>query len=307
MRRLLAILVLGLSAVLPLHGAVASHSLPRWAQLPPTPVLPTPVAQGLLPVNGVQLYYARFGHGDPVLLLHGGAGNANWWGSLVPVLVAAGHEVVVLDSRGHGRSTRSAEPYSYGLMAADVIGVLDALGLRSVALIGWSDGGIIGLDLAIHHPERLRGLLTFGANSDLKGVREDALTKPTVTEYLTRSAAEYEALSSTPQAYEAFIGAIEQMWQTQPAYTATELASIRVPTTIADGAHDEMILRSHSEYLARSIPKARLRILEDVSHFGLVQNPDEFAALATGFLRALPPVTATAGRVSPGSVRRGST
>ena len=78
---------------------------PPWLTLPATPTLPTPEHCGTAPVNGIKIWYAEFGRGEPVILLHGGLANADYWGNQVPVLAQA-HQVIVMDSRGHGRSTR---------------------------------------------------------------------------------------------------------------------------------------------------------------------------------------------------------
>ena len=77
--------------------------------LPPTPSLPQAPASGYAPVNGLKIWYAEFGQGEPVILLHGGLGNSNYWGLLVPALDTQ-YRVIVMDSRGHGRSTRNAQP-----------------------------------------------------------------------------------------------------------------------------------------------------------------------------------------------------
>ena len=112
MRRLLHLLIvlLGLSTAL-------SAPVRPWEQLPPTPDLPKPEVSGLVSVNGIRIWYAVFGHGSPVILLHGGMGNSNYWGLQVPAL-ARQYQVIVLDSRGHGRSTRTNEPITYHLNPA---------------------------------------------------------------------------------------------------------------------------------------------------------------------------------------------
>ena len=84
---------------------------PLWLQLPPTPHLPKPAAEGFAPVNGIKLHYESFGRGEPVILLHGGLANVNYWGNQVPEL-AKHYRVIVMDSRGHGRSTRDAQLYT---------------------------------------------------------------------------------------------------------------------------------------------------------------------------------------------------
>jgi pimeloyl-ACP methyl ester carboxylesterase len=255
-----------------------------WQGLPPTPVLPKPARSGFAPVNGVRLYFARFGAGRPVLLLHGGLANSNYWSGVIPPLVAQHFEVIVADSRGHGRSTRSSAAYSYGLMADDVLTLLDYLKLSRVDLVGWSDGGIIGLDLAMRHPERLNRLAVYGANSDPAGAREGFDSTPVFAAYLGRTRSEYQRMSSTPRDYERFVEQIQAMWAKEPSYTRADLQSIRTPTLVFDGAHDEAIKREHTEYLAQSIPGASLVILDDVSHFGMLQNPREFAQTILDFL-----------------------
>lgn len=256
-----------------------------WQTLPPTPHLPPALRSGHAEVDGIRMFYAVFGKGQPVLLLHGGLANSNYWGDVIPILVRHHFEVIVADSRGHGRSTRSAAPFSYELMAADTLALLDHLKIRRVDLVGWSDGGIIGLEIARRHPERLRRLFAYGANADPSGAREDIESNQTFAHYLERTRAEYQALSATPADYDAFVAQIQAMWAREPNLTAAELGSIRVPTAIADGAHEEAIKREHTEYMARTISGATLIILPDASHFGALQNPKEFADAVLGFLR----------------------
>jgi pimeloyl-ACP methyl ester carboxylesterase len=271
--------------VLPRTAVPASAPNEPWQILPQTPPLPPAVKRGYASVHGMRMFYAVFGRGSPVLLLHGGLANSNYWGDVIPILVRNHFEVVVADSRGHGRSTRTTEPYSYELMAADVVALLDYLKLTRVDLVGWSDGGIIGLVISMQHPERLRRLFAYGANSDPSGVRPDIESNPTFTTFIRRTSGEYRELSPTPGNHGAFLAQIQAMWAQQPNFSAAQLKRIAVPTAIADGAHDEAIKREHTEYLARTIPGAMLIILPDVSHFGMLQNPQEFGAAVTNFLK----------------------
>jgi pimeloyl-ACP methyl ester carboxylesterase len=169
-------------------------------------------------------------------------------------------------------------------MAADVIGLLDAQKLPRVNLVGWSDGGVIGLDLAINHPDRLAGLFAFGTNSSVSGEKDGGDKTPTFAAYMARVPEEYRALSPTPDQFPAFEAVMDTMWGTLPEYTADQLRSIKVPTTIADGEHDEVIQAQHTKYLAATIPGARLVILPDVSHFAMLQNPAAFNAAVAEFL-----------------------
>jgi pimeloyl-ACP methyl ester carboxylesterase len=220
------------------------------------------------------------------LLLHGGLGNSNYWGAVIPIFAAHHYKVIAADSRGHGRSTRTSQPYSYDLMSDDVIALLDYLKIERTDLVGWSDGGIIGIDIAMHHPERLRRLFTYGANSDPSGLKPDIDKSATFNAYIERTQSEYRALSATPGDYPQFLKQIQAMWAQQPNWTKEQLQQIAVRTAIADGAHDEAIRRSHTVYLARTIPHAKLVILDDASHFGMLQHPPEFATAVLTFLEA---------------------
>ena len=259
-----------------------------WETLPVPAAMPTADKSGLAPVNGIEMYYAIYGKGTeqrpPVLLLHGGLGNADYWGNQVPALTDAGYQVIVADSRGHGRSTRNTEPFGYHLMAEDVIALLDYLKVDQVALIGWSDGGIIGLDIAMNHPDRLTKLFAYGANYDPTGLRADIGDSKVFNAYIERAGADYAKLSPTPTEYDAFLEQIGQMWATQPNYTADQLKAITVHTVIADGAHDEGIEQAHTAQMAALIPGAKLVILPDLSHFGMWQDPATYNATLLEFL-----------------------
>jgi len=103
------------------------------------------------------------------------------------VVLSTNHKVIVADSRGHGRSTRDAQPYGYELMASDYLALLDHLKVDKVALVGWSDGGIIGLDIAMKHPERLTKLFAHAANVTVDGLDPGVMTNETFNAYIERS------------------------------------------------------------------------------------------------------------------------
>jgi pimeloyl-ACP methyl ester carboxylesterase len=272
----ITLLLISLVGSLPVH---AQHS---WERFPPTPALPKPERSGVAAVNGVRLWYAVFGHGSPVILVHGGFGNSNYWGLQIPSL-AQHYEVIVLDSRGHGRSTRTDEQITYHLMASDVLGLMDVLHIRKAALVGWSDGAIIGLDIAINHPERLTKLFAFAANSDPSGVK-DLTGNPSFDLYLSRIQNEYRALSPTPEKFTEFSDSLGKMWETEPHFSDEQLCNIRVPTWIVDGDHDEVIKRENTDHMATLIPGAGELILPEVSHFALLQDPEQFNQALLRFL-----------------------
>ncbi|RJF86547.1 alpha/beta hydrolase [Oleomonas cavernae] len=269
-------------------GLIGGHAIPAraaevWEQLPAPAPLPKATESGYAAVNGIELWYAVYGEGQPVVFLHGGLANGEYWGNQVQVF-AKQYKVILVDSRGHGRSTRDDKPYTYGLMASDVVALLDKLEIEKAAVVGWSDGGIIGLDLAIHHPERLTRVFAFGANSDPSGLREGLDTNATFNRFIEEAGQAYARLSKTPKDYDGFLAAIAKMWATEPNYTQAQLNGIKVPVAIADGEYDEAIKREHTEWLAQQIPGAKLVILPKVSHFAMLQNPAVFDAAVLAFL-----------------------
>jgi len=268
-------------------SAAGAERQPQWMTLPPTPTLPPAAQSGLAPVNGVKIWYATFGPAkdEPVILLHGGLANANYWGKQVRALEGR-YRVIVMDSRGHGRSTRNDQPYGYDLMASDVIGLMDFLHIPKAAIVGWSDGAIIGLDIALHHPERLTKLFAFAANSDPSGVA-DIASSPVFNAFIARTEKEYEKLSPTPSEYKSFLAQIEKMWADQPHWTADDLKTITTPTWIVDADHDEAIKRNNTEFMAANIPGAGLLLQPEVSHFSFIQDPEQFSADVLHFLQQL--------------------
>ena len=264
---------------------ITDDDLTRFAAQGAAP-LPAAAEQGHVEHDGASVWYATFGAGTPVILLHGGLGHGGNWGHQVPALVAAGYRAILIDSRGHGRSTRDARPDTYERMASDVRAVMDALGMERAAFVGWSDGACIALTLAMQAPERVAGVFFFGCNMDPSGAKPFQPT-PTIDRCFSRHRQDYAALSATPDDFDAFVAAVTEMMQTQPNATADELAAIRVPVTIAQSAHDEFIKPEHAQYLAQTIPGARFVMLPGVSHFAPLQRPALFNEAVLAFLGAL--------------------
>lgn len=246
--------------------------------------LPATANQGYVANDGARIWYASYGAGPAVILLHGGLGHSGNWGYQVPALIAHGNQVVVIDSRGHGRSTRDARPYSYTQMAADVLAVMAALQLEQAALVGWSDGACTALVLADQAPARVRGVFYFACNMDPSGAIAEIDFTPTVQRCFQRHVQDYKQLSATPDQFEAFAEAVGLMQRTQPNYTAEELAAIHVPVVIVQSEYDEFIRREHAEYLAQTLPDAEFVLLEGVSHFAPLQRPAQFNRTVLAFL-----------------------
>ena len=250
--------------------------------------LPDTKNQGYVENDGAQIWYATYGIGFPVILLHGGLGHSGNWGYQVPSLVESGYRAILIDSRGHGRSTRDDRPYSYEQMASDVLAVMDILQIEKAALVGWSDGACTSLVLASKTPERVAGIFFFACNMDPSGTKEVEFT-PALKRCFNRHVKDYKQLSSTPDKFDEFSRAVGLMQQTQPNYSASDLAQIRVPVAIVQSEQDEFIKREHAEYLAQNIPNAEFIFLPGVSHFAPLQRPDQFnQAMLTYLGKILP-------------------
>jgi pimeloyl-ACP methyl ester carboxylesterase len=255
----------------------------RWETLPPTPPPIATDRSGQAQVNGVSIHYAIYGQGSPVIFLHGGLANADYWGEQV-LPVAVRHTVILMDSRGHGRSSRDARPYGYDLMADDVVALMDQLKIAKADIVGWSDGGILGIDLAMRHRDRVGKVFAFAANTVTSGVKDGVEQNPTFAAFIARAGHEYQAYSATPKEYGAFVDQISRMWAEQPNWSDAELKAIDTPILVVDGDHDEAIKREHIEYIAATIPHAGLLILPNTSHFAFLQDPRQFNFAILHFL-----------------------
>lgn len=285
-----AALVLALLLIPSLAGAK-----PRWETLPLPPAMPAATTTGFVDVPGAKIYYATYGKGEPVVLLHGGLGNSDHWAFQVPEL-AARYQVIAIDSRNQGRSTmtRSKTKLTYHAMAADVLAVLDSLGIAKTAVIGWSDGGAIALDLGIHSPERVTKLFVFGTNYNAKGSKERrAGSSPTFNAYAVKCKTDFMKMSKTPNGFYDVIESLMPVWTSSQNITQDHLRGIKAYTVVADGDHDEIIVLDQVKEMAELIPDAKLVVFENASHFALWQDPTSFTRAVLDFM-AKPTGTRTA-------------
>lgn len=256
--------------------------LSRFEADGPTPLSSTD-EQGYITHDGAQIWYTTYGSGPAVILLHGGLGHAGNWGYQVQTLVDNGYRAVLIDSRGHGHSTRDSRPFTYELMASDVLAVMDKLKIEKAGFIGWSDGACIALVLASQAPARAAGVFFFACNMDPSGTKEFEFT-PIIGRCINRHIADYKELSSTPDNFDEFSEAVGLMQKTQPNYSVQDLAKVSVPVVIVQSEHDEFIKREHAEYLVQHIPNAEMIELMGVSHFAPLQRPDQFNSAMLAFL-----------------------
>ncbi|MEQ8496860.1 MAG: alpha/beta hydrolase, partial [Gammaproteobacteria bacterium] len=257
-----AVLIAALMLVFPGGYAAAAEATALPAGAPTMPV-----ESGRARVDDVDLYYEVRGSGTPLLLLHGGFGHTGAWRHQADAFAAAGFRVIAIDSRGQGRSTLPDTPLGYTRMADDVLGLMDQLGIARAHLVGWSDGGNIGLDIAMRHPGRLLKLVAYGANYRVEGVRDDVGDNPKFTTYVEQARRDYVERSPQPERWDELVTRIGAMWAREPNHADADLAAIRVPVLVLHGADEEAIEATHAEALAAHVPGARFVVMPGTGHF----------------------------------------
>ncbi len=242
-------------------------------------------------LNGVDTYYEVDGpeDGEPVVLLHGGFVTIESWRPQRAAL-AGRYRLYLPERRGHGRTPDVKGPLTYRGMADDTIAFLDDLGLSSAHLVGWSDGGIVGLEVALARPDLARSLVLVGAAANVDGWTEDsradaASTTPDSLPPFIREA--YDRLSPDgPDHFPIVVERLVAEWRTQPRHELAELARIGAPALILIGDRDGVTIE-HAAAIRRAIPDARLAVLPKADHFLLFEHADLANRLILDFLGSI--------------------
>jgi pimeloyl-ACP methyl ester carboxylesterase len=242
-------------------------------------------------LNDITIFFEAHGAGKPLILLHGGFSSSDVWINQVPVF-SQKYYVITPDSRAQGRTTDSDAPLTYHRMAEDTILLMDHLGIGSAYIAGWSDGASTGLDLAIHHPDRLMALVAYAATISPDGNQPDFLENirsVTVSRLQQWFGSEYvngyRKLMPDPERLPLLVEKMKIMWLTEPNFSAEELASIRVPTLIMDGENDDVVRPEHARIIADSIPDAKLVMLPGTGHFAVTEMPAVWNRTVLDFLQ----------------------
>jgi pimeloyl-ACP methyl ester carboxylesterase len=253
-------------------------------------------------IGAVKTWYDEQGEGDPLVLLHGGLVPNESWGMQMPDLSARFH-VLAPERRGHGRTPDVEGPLNYDDMAADTIGFIEKVVGGPAHLVGWSDGGIVGLLVAIERPDLVRKLVAIGANYDTTGVPaelQEGLGAMTADgEEMAMPRAMHEAVApGGPASWKVLFEKFQVMAHTQPNITVEELGRISAPTLILTG-DDDLPTLEHTASLYRSIPNAELAIVPGTSHFTAMEKPDAVNRLVLDFLEKDPVPTMMPVRRAP--------
>ncbi|HSB96543.1 MAG TPA: alpha/beta hydrolase [Spongiibacteraceae bacterium] len=228
-------------------------------------------------VNGIRLYYETYGAGSPVLVLHGGTAFIESMHYQIGDL-AADHLVIAPDSRGHGRSTDGAGALHYAQMTDDMVALLDQLKIAKIDIVGWSDGGIIALDMAIRYADRVGHIAISGSNFNPVGLSEQPnIEADPDSEAVAGQRDFYKRLAPDPTQWPALYRKVLSMWASEPNFTTAQLATIKAPTLVIAGEFDS-IKREHTDALAEAIPGAKKVIIDGADHFAPVTHHGEVNA-----------------------------
>jgi len=228
-----------------------------------------------------EIHYIVYGSGEPVVLLHGGLSNKLSWFSQIPMLVRSGRQVILIDTRGHVKSTLGKEALSYELFAEDVLKVIKHLSIQKTDFIGWSDGGITALVLGRHSPKFVNRIIAISANISPSGLT-------------------VQSQKQLGQKVQPFIGWIKKRWTgsrnylneleeliwhiwSSPIMSEIDLSRVVAPTLIIVGESDVVTLK-HSEKMAGVLNNGKLIVINKGGHATPVTHASEINALINKFL-----------------------
>ncbi len=248
---------------------------------------PTRLETGNIDYKGAKIHYVSYGQGESVLLLHGGLSNRLSWFSQIPWLVASGRRVILIDTRGHGYSTKGHSKLSYQIFAEDTLQVLDRLGIQRTDVVGWSDGGIIALLLGLEAPQRMDKIIAISANFHPSGVILEAQSPQ---EALSNTGF-FKAIrdwfrgvwSGAGEQHPSLEAEIIELWRTEPQLEHSDLHAITAPTLVVVGENDIIDL-NHSNELARMLANGRIEVIPGAGHAAPVTHAQEINQLIASFL-----------------------
>lgn len=246
-----------------------------------------------LNVDDIDMFFRRYGSGEPVLLLHGGFMFAESWVGQIPTL-AADHLLIAPDARGHGRTTLGTRPMTYRQLADDAIGLVERLGKGPVHVIGWSDGGCTALGMAIMRPDVLRSITLLGTSWNVDNYGDEAMKELialTDPEKPVTMGLMMVRRMLTPEHYRGaeFIVAMRNMWLYTLDFTLEELGAIEKPTLVIATDGDQFLsdgpdpMHTFRE-IADAIPGARMAEIPGGTHLVHIVQPDVVNRIILDFL-----------------------
>jgi pimeloyl-ACP methyl ester carboxylesterase len=252
-------------------------------------------------VNGLEMYYEIHGEGEPLILIHGGLGGIAEFGQLLP-LFAETRQVIAVELQGHGRTGDIDRPLSFELLAGDIAALIEHLGYENADVMGFSLGGGVALQTAIHHPEVVRKLVLVSTAYSTAGIHPEfrmgmsSMSAEAADMMLETPMYQfYASVAPNVENWSALVGKVGDMLR--PDYDwAADVATITTPTLIIVGDSD-MIPPSHADELFgllgggvagdfAGMPDSQLAVLPGTTHFTILTRTDLLLPTISPFLDA---------------------
>jgi len=246
-----------------------SFVLLAFGQDKPIPYGNNPAAGKYYDIRGFKMYCEVYGTGEPLLMIHGNGGSISNFTKIIPYF-SKKYMVILADSRAQGKSVDGKDSLSFEMMADDFAALLDVMHVKSSYVIGWSDGGINALLLAMRHPDKVIKLASTGAN-----LWPDSTAL--ISSYWKSERDDYNAnknktLTTAKEKNDWKIFMLDWL---QPNVPLSALKQVKCPSLIISGDHDLIVLQ-HTVLIYQNIPQAYLWILPNSPHGTLLAHTDEF-------------------------------
>ena len=227
--------------------------------------------------RGIKMYYETYGAGKPLLIIHGNGGSIKDFSKQIPYF-SKEYKVILADSRAQGKTVDTGDSLNYEMMADDLKALLDHLHLDSCYVIGWSDGGVNGLLLAIRHPEKVKKLAVTGANL----WPDSSAVEPSLFVWLANMVDSLSQVKKTPELKNEY--KLLAMMTKEPNITLEQLHMIKCPTLVMGGDHDAL-LPKHTMLIADNIPQSYLWILPNSGHSTPINYSKQFNETIDDFFK----------------------
>ncbi len=221
-------------------------------------------------LRNINFYLEEYGNGAPLILLHGNSGSIASMSPIIPALSKKYH-VYAIDSRAHGKSVDDADSLSFKMMADDVSEIINRLKLDSVFVVGWSDGGIVALELAMRHPTQVRKMAITGANLWPDSTALEPWLWKEMRSYYDSTKSKIRETAKEKNEWKLFM-----LDWVLPQIRLSELQDIKCPVLVIAGDKD-LIRTEHTVQIFQHIPLGNLWIVPNSSHGTLVEHPKEFS------------------------------
>lgn len=238
-------------------------------------------------VGDVTLHYKVFGKGEPLILLHGASESLREWRSQIPEL-SKYYKVYAVDTRGHGQSSFTDRPLSYDLFANDIKAFMQSQQIDSAFFVGFGDGGIVAMKIAIQNPELVRKIVAIGTNSkpDTTAVSAEIIEKVRKWDF-NKMAAYWQAKflgNPNPQMLPKLAERMQKLLLSEPNFSVSDFKQIKSPVLFMTGDKD-FIKLSHTVYMYEIVPNGFLSVVPAGTHYCFKDRPEVVNANIIEFLK----------------------